>query len=123
MIDKEQVMSFLLKVHNHEFINDEQNLDCINMKRICRAYLKCINECGVDNKINMRSLMHKRNEVGYKEKYIETNYKLQSIVMCMEIWNRSAKWHLGFKDLTPEEITRHDCMKRFTEYVLSIVNM
>ena len=124
MIDKEQVMSFLVKVHNHTLGYNEDSIDCINMKRICRAYLKCYQntrEFDVHNKINMRARMDHAHQKDYKKEYINILRTMFSVRSCMEIWNESAKWHLGFKDLSPEEITYNNCMKRFTEYVLSIV--
>ena len=124
MMDENHVKQFLLQLHNHTLEYKEDSIDCINMKRICRAYLKCYQNTGgfdVHNKINMRARTEHIHNIDYKKEYINILRTMFSVRSCMEIWNDSAKWHLSFKDLSPEEITYNSCMKSFTEYVLDII--
>ena len=123
-MDENQIKQFLLQLHNHTLGYKEDSVDCINTKRICRAYLKCYQNTGefdVHNKINMRARMERTYKKDYKKEYINILRTMTSLRVCVEIWNESAKWHLGFKDLSPEETTYHSCMKSFTEYILDMI--
>ena len=124
MMDENQIKQFLLQLHNHTLRYKEDSIDCINAKRICRAYLKCYQntgEFGVHNKINMRARMDHAHQKDYKKEYINILRIMFSVRSCLEIWNDSAKWHLGFKDLSPEETTYNSCMKSLTEYLLDMI--
>ena len=123
-MDEKQIKQFLLQLHNHTLGCKEDSIDCINTKRICRAYLKCYQSTGefdVHNKINMRARMDHAHQKDYKKEYINILRTMFSVRSCLEIWNDSAKWHLGFKGLSPEEITYNSCMKSFTEYLLDMI--
>lgn len=123
-MDENHIKQFLLQLHDHTLGYKEDSIDCINMKRICRAHLKCYQNTGefdVHNKINMRARTEHAHKIDYKKEYINILRTMFSVRSCMEIWNEHAKWHLGFKDLAPEEKAYNSHMKSFTEYVLDII--